>query len=92
VAVGRSFEVIVNVDLLTKDRATVTGFEERVAAFDEVVDCRRMFGLPDYVLRVATVDLRAFESFVTDRLEATPGLARVDSHLTMKVVKSDPGR
>jgi DNA-binding Lrp family transcriptional regulator len=47
-----------------------------------------MFGLPDYVVRVGTPDLDAYETFVTAGLGAVPGIAKVDSHLTMKVVKS----
>ena len=47
-----------------------------------------MFGLPDYVIRVGTPDLEAFESFVTADLGGVAGIAKVDSHLTMKVVKS----
>lgn len=86
---GRAFEVIVNVDLAVKDRATVENFEAHVATYDEVVEFRRMFGLPDYFLRIATADLTSFENFVTTKLEDTPGLARVDSHLTMKVIKQD---
>lgn len=84
---GRAFEVIVNVDLAAKDRATVARFEEQVAAYPEVVEFRRMFGLPDYYLRIATADLAAFERFVTERLEDTPGIGRVDSHLSMKTIK-----
>lgn len=87
-ALGRGFEVLVNVDLARKDRATVEQFETRVAAFDEVIELRRMFGLPDYFLRIATADLEAFEAFVTHDLEDTPGIARVDSHLTMKTIKT----
>lgn len=84
---GRGFEVLVNVDLAVKDQKTVIGFETRVAGFDEVVELRRMFGLPDYFLRVATADIDAYEAFVTHKLEAVPGLAKVDSHLTMKRIK-----
>jgi len=84
---GRAFEVIVNVDLAVKDRATVARFEEQVAGYPEVVEFRRMFGLPDYFLRVATADLESFERFVTNQLEDTPGIGRVDSHLTMKTIK-----
>lgn len=90
-AVGRGFEVLVNVDLARKDRATVEHFEARVAEFDEVIELRRMFGLPDYFLRIATADLQAFEGFVTHDLEDTPGIARVDSHLTMKTIKAVAG-
>lgn len=84
VADGRGFEVLVNVDLAVKDRKTVTAFEQHVAGFDEVVELRRMFGLPDYLIRVATADL---EAFVTDKLETIPGLSKTDSHLTMKRIK-----
>ncbi|TQM80393.1 DNA-binding Lrp family transcriptional regulator [Saccharothrix saharensis] len=90
VRTGRAFEVIVNVDLAVKDRATVARFEELVAGYAEVVEFRRMFGLPDYFLRIATADLDSFERFVTDRLEDTPGIGRVDSHLTMKTIKHEP--
>ncbi len=88
VAMGHAFEVLVNVDLTHKDRDTVERFEAEVAALDEVIELRRMFGLPDYVLRVGTPDLDTFEAFVTAGLGAVPGIAKVDSHLTMKVVKS----
>jgi len=55
---------------------------------DEVIEVRRMFGLPDYVVRVGMPDLESFEAFVTAGLGAVPGIPKVDSHLTMKVVKS----
>lgn len=90
-ATGRGFEVLVNVDLVQKDRATFEAFEAAVAAFDEVIELRRMFGLPDYFLRVATADLEQYEGFVSTKLGDVPGIARLDSHLTMKTIKSPDG-
>ena len=87
-AIGRGFEVLVNVDLTRKDRATFEAFEAAVAAFDEVIELRRMFGLPDYVLRVATGSLTSYETFVSTRLGDVPGILTLDSHLTMKTIKS----
>ncbi len=89
--VGRGFEVVVHVDLGLKDRTTVERFEAAVAAFEEVVECRRRFGLPDYVLRVAVSDPAASEAFDLHQLAELPGLARVNSQFTMKVVKRDRG-
>jgi DNA-binding Lrp family transcriptional regulator len=87
-AIGRSFEVFVNVELALKDRHTVEEFEESIAKFDEVIEVRRMFGLPDYFVRVAVADLESYEAFVSTRLTDVPGVARIDSHLTMKTVKA----
>jgi DNA-binding Lrp family transcriptional regulator len=86
-AVGRGFEVTVHVELMLKDRATVEAFEEGIASFEEVVECRRMFGLPDSVVRVAVADQAAYEAFYMNKLGELPGLARVNSQFTMKTVK-----
>ena len=87
VAVGRALEVTVHVELTFKDRATVEAFEAGIAALDEVVECRRMFGLPDYIVRVAVADQAAYETFYLSKLAELPGLARVNSQFTMKMVK-----
>ena len=86
-AVGRAFEVLVNIDLSLKDGHTVSAFEDYVSALEEVVEFRRMFGLPDYFLRVATRDIGAYEQFVTSKLTQAPGIAKIDSHLPMKAIK-----
>ena len=87
-AIGRGFEVLVFVDLTRKDRATFEAFEAAVAALDEVTEVRRMFGLPDYLVRVATASLESFEAFMSTRLGDLPGVATLDSHITMKLIKS----
>ncbi|MFH8790231.1 Lrp/AsnC family transcriptional regulator [Streptomyces roseoverticillatus] len=87
VAAGRSFEVMVTAELRVNNRENVEAFEERVASFDEVVECRRLFGLPDYLIWVAVADLESFERFLTAKLMDLPAVARVSSHFTMRVVK-----
>ncbi len=87
-AVGRGFEVVVHAELMLKDRATVEAFESRIAQMDAVIECRRMFGIPDYVIRVAVADVDAYEAFYMTQLAELPGLARVNSQFTMKMVKA----
>jgi DNA-binding Lrp family transcriptional regulator len=87
-AVGRGFEVVLNIDLTRKDRATFEAFEAAVAAFDEVTEVRRMFGLPDYVLRVATDSIESYEVFLSSKMGDVPGVDKLDSHITMKLIKS----
>lgn len=89
VAVGRGLEVLVDIEVSATDRATVQAFEETVASYDEVIEFRRLFGRPDYFLRVAVADHAAYEAFLTDRLTGLPGVLRTESHLTMKKIKAD---
>jgi DNA-binding Lrp family transcriptional regulator len=89
-ALGLSLEVFIHAELVGKDLGAVSAFEERLAAMDEVVELRRMFGIPDYFIRVQVADLAAYERWVTTRVMGDPAIARVDSRLTMKVIKSTP--
>jgi DNA-binding Lrp family transcriptional regulator len=90
-SIGRGFEVIIHADLVAKDLATVEAFENRVAAMIEVAELRRMFGIPDYVIRVQVADLAAYERWLTTQLMGDPAIARVDSRITMKTIKTDRG-
>jgi DNA-binding Lrp family transcriptional regulator len=87
-ALDRGFEVLIHADLIAKDLATVEAFERRVAAMDEVAEMRRMFGLPDYFIRAQVADSATYERWLTTRLMGDPAIARVDSRITMKVVKA----
>ena len=87
-AVDRGFQVLVHVTMEVRDRlATMEAFEARVAELDEVIECRRMFGDPDYLLWVAAADLAAYEQLYMTKLVGLPGVARTVSQLTMKTVK-----
>jgi DNA-binding Lrp family transcriptional regulator len=87
-AVDRGFQVLVHVTMEVRDRAaTMEAFEARVAELDEVIECRRMFGDPDYLLWVAAADLAAYEELYMAKLVGLPGVARTVSQLTMKTVK-----
>ena len=84
---GRALEVEVLIELTHKDRQTVEEFERRIAGMDPVVECRRMFGVPDYLVRVAVADTAAYEAFYMNELAELPGIGRVNSQFTMKLVK-----
>jgi DNA-binding Lrp family transcriptional regulator len=86
-ALGRGLEITVLVELTHKDRATVEEFERRIARMDAVLECRRMFGIPDYIISVAVTDTAAYEAFYMNELAELPGVGRVSSQFTMKLVK-----
>lgn len=86
-ALGRAFEVLVDLTLEAQDAETVERFEQALVRADEVVELRRLFGSPDYFVRVAVADLAAYESFLSLRVMTISGVRNVTSHFTMKTVK-----
>jgi DNA-binding Lrp family transcriptional regulator len=83
-AVGHGFEVLLAV---TMDREeSVAGFESGLAEIPEVVHAERLFGEPDYFVRVATADIGAFQRLRDERLARLPGVQRLTSTIVMKKV------
>ncbi|GAB2783201.1 Lrp/AsnC family transcriptional regulator [Streptomyces sp. NPDC054796] len=89
VAAGRGLEVVLAVEIGVNDLRTVEEFETAIESYEEVVECRRMFGRPDYFIRVAVADHEAYERFLITHIMGLPAVSRVDSHLTMKRLKTD---
>jgi DNA-binding Lrp family transcriptional regulator len=83
-AVGMGFEALVQVTLDRGDAGTVTAFEAAVAALPQVRNAERLFGDPDYLLRVAARDLDDFAALRDQRLATLPGIQRLTSTIVMK--------
>jgi len=88
-AVGLTFEALVFVTMRQEDRDTVAAFERTVAEIPQVVQAQRLFGDPDFLLRVLAADLPAFQALYDDRLATLPGVQRLSSTLVMKSVVED---
>jgi DNA-binding Lrp family transcriptional regulator len=86
-AMGRGFEVLLDIDLVAQDAITVERFESALAASGEVSELRRLFGKPDCFVRVAVADLPAYETFLSNRVMTIPGVGRVHSRFAMKNIK-----
>jgi Lrp/AsnC family transcriptional regulator, leucine-responsive regulatory protein len=87
-ALDRGFQVLVYTTLLVRNRETIAAFEDAVVGLEEVVECHRMFGDPDYVIRVAVADVEAYERFLIDTFADLPGMARMTSQFAMKTIKA----
>jgi len=55
--------------------------------FGEVVEARKVFGNPDFFLRIVVRDVEECEQFQMQRLTALPASFRVDSPQTMKLLR-----
>lgn len=86
-AVDRSFQVLVWVDLVQGTREIIEAFEDALLDIPDVVEAQRLFGEPDYLLRVATRDAEDYERLYTNRLAALPGVRKARSQIGMKTIR-----
>jgi DNA-binding Lrp family transcriptional regulator len=85
-AVGLTFDALVFVTMRQEDRTTISAFEQALTELPQVIQAQRLFGDPDYLLRVVTVDLAAFQRLYDENLATLPGVQRLSSTLVMKHV------
>ena len=85
-AIGLGFEVLVQVTMDREDAATIARFESSLADVPEVHHAERLFGDPDYLIRVATADLAAYQVLRDEKLATLPGVQRLSSTIVMKRV------
>ena len=83
---GHTFAVVLFVTMRQADRATIAGFEKAVAAIPNIVQAQRLFGEPDYLLRIVCEGQSAYQRLYDERLATLPGVQRLTSTLVMKEV------
>lgn len=88
-AVDRGFEVLVSVTMGREDADTITAFEASLTEVPEVRHAERLFGDPDYLVRVATADIAAYQRLRDERLATLPGVQRLTSTIVMKRIVTD---
>ncbi len=88
-ALGLTFEALVFVTMQQEDRDTLQAFEAGLAAIPNVLSAERLFGDPDYLLRILTTDLATYHALQDEQLGVLPGVQRMTSTLVMKRVVAD---
>ena len=88
-AIGLGFEVLVYVTMDREDASTIAEFERRLAAIPQIRHAERLFGDPDYLIRVATADLASYQALRDEKLATLPGVHRVSSTIVMKRIVDD---
>lgn len=89
---GYEVSVFVSVQLDRQVDEALARFEAAIRTFPEVVDCWLMTGNRDYLLRISTSGLAAFETFLTGKLTKIPGVATLESSIPLRRVKSGISR
>lgn len=91
VALGRTLQIFVRVQLERHDRNSVQSFSAMVAGWPEVVACWSLTGDMDYLLHVQVADLAHFNRFLMDELLARADVRDVNSSFVLATVKKPAG-
>jgi DNA-binding Lrp family transcriptional regulator len=84
---GLTFEVFASVKLQLPSRENLERFEKAIEDWPEVVECATVTGAVDYMLRIVTRDMHAYDDFLRDKMLALGLVSDVQSRIVMRVPK-----
>ena len=79
--------VFAHVKLTAHGRSKVAEFGDTIRQFPEVMECHLLLGHVDFLLRIVTPDLEAYERFFFERLSQLPDVQEVTSSIALTEVK-----
>lgn len=81
-------QLFVQVKVLRNDQMSLAEFSQAIRQFPEVMECHVILGAFDFLLRVVTKDMEAYERFYFERLSRVPNIREVNSFVAATEVKS----
>jgi Lrp/AsnC family transcriptional regulator len=88
---GFGTQVYALVKLSTVGRANLSGFADSIRALPEVVECHVLMGAADFLLKIVTKDIHAYERFFFDSLSSLEGIQDVTSSVALSEIKASEG-
>ena len=86
-ALGLDVTIFAHVKLSSQGRDAIAAFSEAIRDRPEVLDCYTTMGEWDFMLRIVTRDIKAYEAFYLDHLSKLPNVQSINSSVTVTVIK-----
>lgn len=85
---GNLLMIYCQVTLDRQTRDAFTAFEVDVRELPEVLECNRVSGTFDYLLKIVSRDMDTYNHFYQERLSVIPGTLHISSFFVMAEVKN----
>lgn len=85
--IGLKLTVFIGITLQGHTRSYLEKFVKEINKFPEVVECHRVSGNFDYLLKLVVEDIEAYETFIISKLTLLPYLGNVQSLIALSTSK-----
>ena len=89
--IGLDLQVFIEVRLTSHYKEEQAAFEEDIQRMPDILECHRISGEFDYLMRVAVSGAEDYEDFYYNRLSEIPSIAQVKTLLSLSTVKEFQG-
>ncbi len=86
-ALGLNAQIFAQVKLSAHGRTHLQEFTEKVRDIPEILDCYVLMGDIDFLLRIVTRDVEAYEKLFFEKLSQLPGVQEIKSSMALSEIK-----
>jgi Lrp/AsnC family transcriptional regulator len=86
--VGLNAQVFAQIKLNAHGRGNLDEFTAAIRVLPEVLECYVLMGTVDFMLRIITQDIEAYERFFFDKLSHLPGVQEINSTVALSEIKA----
>ncbi|MDI9309261.1 MAG: Lrp/AsnC family transcriptional regulator [Limnohabitans sp.] len=87
--VGIKLFAYCNVTLKRQSKEYLKQFEEQIFEMPEVLEVMSLSGIYDYMIKIATTDIDAYNDFIINKLADIPNIGQYHSSIVMSMVKNE---
>jgi len=85
--IGLKQIVFIAISLQGHTRSYLEKFVKEINNFPEVIECHRVSGNFDYLLKLVVQDIESYETFIVTKLTLLPYIGNVQSHIALSTSK-----
>lgn len=85
--VGKGTVVFVIINMAEHSVKSIKDFSAQVKQVPEVLECYRLAGERDYILKIVTHDIQSYESLAINKIAKIAGIARTNTYFVLSTLK-----
>lgn len=87
--VGIKLFAYCNITLKKQSQEYLKNFENEVIQMPEVLEVTSLSGIYDYMIKIATTDIDAYNNFIVNKLANIPNIGQYHSNIVMSMIKNE---
>ena len=87
--IGVKLFVYCNITLKEQSKKSLLDFERSVSKIPEIMEVISLSGIYDYMLKIASTDIEAYNNFVMNKLANIPNIGQYHSNIVLSIVKDE---
>jgi len=87
--IGKSLIAFTSIQLREHSQIALRTFEQKSVKFKEVMECYRLTGNFDFLLKIAIRDMKEYNDFLMNKLATLPNIGSVQTYFVLSEGKSE---